>query len=242
VERCEGTTGQVGCLGQTVDDMIVSDSTFKSLLRDGVLFYSHSTNCKCMNVTVESYNLGGEQGRAGIHFYAGSNGVSQGNYVKTVYASADSGIGAIRFRDWQDFTSVGDTVEDAAIGILVNQVSDFLPLKSRGVIDSPRVYNCKYSGINVDANAGEVSIANPQVRLANTGASASVASINLSAPLAAVRGGTVIDNATAYGIYAGGNFCRVDNVTCIRTGKGGSSIPAIAAAGSSIGITNNTTM
>jgi hypothetical protein len=50
----------------------------------------------------------------------------------------------------------------------------------------------------------------------------------------------ITDNVNAYGVYAGGAGCRIDGLTCLRVGKGGSAIPAIAASALNVGIANCT--
>jgi hypothetical protein len=170
VTRCDGSDGTYGvaCLDST--DAVVSLCYFHDQLRDGILFYHNCHTVKAAHNTIDGYNLGGEQGRAGIHFYGGRDGTSTGNIVKNAFVGggfADSTIGAVRFRDFRDFTCAGDVIDTGHMGVLCNQVGDFGDIVTRGTITGVTISNMNYSGITIDSNCGAVSISGGSIRRCN---------------------------------------------------------------------------
>jgi hypothetical protein len=242
VERCEGSDGTYGaaCLDST--DAVVAYCYFHDVLRDGILFYHNCHTVKAAHNTIDGYNLGGEQGRAGIHFYGGRDGTSTGNIVKNAFVGggfADSTIGAVRFRDFRDFTSTGDVCETGHMGVLCNQVGDFPNIVTRGTIVGATISNMNYSGITIDSNCGAVSIVGGSIRRCNRlNASTISASVSLGSRGSSCVGATITDNVI-WGIYVGAPKCLVSGNVVLRCGTSGSSIPAIGIQSTLAGIGMN---
>jgi len=211
----------------TCTNAVVQGGTYKSLAKDGVLFYNNTTSCKAIGVHVDGYNTLNENGRAGIHFYGGYDGVANGCTVLNSTGTT-SDTGGIRFRDFYNFSVSGGIIKNASVGVLTNHIGDFTATKEYGSISGLVIDTTVYEGIYI--TAGRVVINGNTIR--NTtkdgillGTSASNSTISNNSIHNTV-------NTTARAIICAANYCTIQGNVCgIDTALGGSNVPQIGYSG-----------
>jgi len=221
---------KTACYGVTFTsctDVLVQGGVYKSLAKDGVLFYNNTTLCKAIGVHVDGYNSLTENGRAGIHFYGGYGGVANGCTVLNS-TTTTSDTGGIRFRDFHNFTCMGNFIKSASVGILTNHIGDFVATKEYGSIVGNTIDTTVYEGIA--ASVGRVVISGNTIR--NTTKDGIL--LNAGASNSSVIGNTIHDtvNTNARAINCGANHCSIiGNVCGIDNALGSSNVPQIGYSG-----------
>lgn len=131
---------------------------YRNVQRDGVLFYNLCTNASAIGTEVDTFALGGDDGRAGIHFYGGENGRAVGCQVRNDAHTSES----FRARDFARAKFIGCDASDGYNGFGFVTLGDF-----PGYIASGLVSGCTVSGMNPgglnsnivsDANSGRVVV------------------------------------------------------------------------------------
>lgn len=238
VMRCRGKQAVYGVSFEASANCGVFWSRLETMSRDGILFYNNSDDCVAIGNTVKDFNRIGENGRGGIHFYGGSNGVCTGNLVMDAHASATEDTGGIRFRDFDGFSCAGNHIFNVSTGILCNVIGDFRGVLTAGSISGNNVHTCKYAAINVAGSCSEGSITGNRVRNANTTLTVNVGGIMVGVSDWTVTGNTVTD-CPRQGIVANGSHCIVSGNIVNRCGVGGSSVAQIAVFGANVGVFGN---
>lgn len=211
----------------TCTNVLVQGGTYKSLARDGVLFYNNTTSCKAIGVHVDGYNSLTENGRAGIHFYGGYDGVANGCTVLNSTGTT-SDTGGIRFRDFYNFSVNGGIIKNAAVGVLTNHIGDFTTTKEYGSICGLVIDTTVYEGINI--GAGRVVINGNTIR--NTTIDGIF--LGTSASNSTISNNTIHEtvNTTARAIICAANYCAITGNVCgIDTALGASNVPQIGYSG-----------
>ena len=209
-------------------NVLVQGGVYKSLARDGVLFYNNTTSCKAVGVHIDGYNSLNENGRAGIHFYGGSNGLATGCTVSNSLGTTTD-TGAIRFRDFFGFSCTANIINSASVGILTNHIGDFTATAETGSISSNYINTCVNEGIFI-ASTGRCVVSNNVIR--NTTKDGIF--IGANSHNCVVSANTISEtvNTTARAIVVGSNNTTVIGNNClIDSALGASNIPQIGYSG-----------
>jgi parallel beta-helix repeat protein len=231
--NCASTGGYYGVSFTRCINPKVTRGNYRNVQRDGVIFLDSSGQATADRVRVDGYALAGEGGRAGIHFYGGHEGVAIGNTIRNAGATATNDTGGIRFRDYGDFTAVGNVIVAPPVGILVNKVGDFA-VTVAGTIAGNFVRSPRFHGINV--GAGDVTVTGNRVRDVTDVAYTGI--FMAAAARGSISGNTVSDCADV-GISVGASNVSVEGNTTLRCGRGGFSTPHIGISGTNCSVVGN---
>jgi hypothetical protein len=203
--------------------------------RDGILFYTSPTGTTTTDAmsdgcTATNYNMNGDGGRAGIHFYGVRRATAVAPTVNGDSNQPYDDTGAVRFRDCEDFHTSGYKVSDCVTGVLVNSVGDYAAaphnIVNRGSIGAGSVYNTRKFGVAVVGAAVSCPVTGANV--SNNADVAGAAGIYHSGTGAIT--GCPVSDMTCVGINAGGNN-TVHGNTLVRAGHGGFARAAIFMGG-----------
>ena len=209
-------------------NVLVQGGVYKSLAKDGVLFYNNTTSCKAVGVHVDGYNSLNENGRAGVHFYGGSNGLATGCTVSNCLGSTTD-TGAIRFRDFFGFSCTANIINSASVGILTNHIGDFTATAETGSISSNYINTCVNEGISI-ASTGRCVVSNNVIR--NTTKDGIFVGVNSHNCVVSANTISETVNTTARAIIVGSNNTTVIGNNClIDSALGASNIPQIGYSG-----------
>ena len=228
IENCYVTSATYGVTFTSCNDCLVNGGSYKTLARDGVLFFSSTTNCRAVGVNIDGYNSLNENGRAGIHFYGGSNGLATGCTISNSLGTTTD-TGAIRFRDFFGFSCTANIINNASVGILTNHIGDFTATAETGSISSNYINTCVNEGISI-ASTGRCSVSNNVIR--NTTKDGIF--IGANSHNCVVSANTISEtvNTTARAIIVGSNNTTVIGNNClIDSALGSSNIPQIGYSG-----------
>lgn len=158
VINCVSNNGYYGVQFIETKNALVEGGFYRSVKRDGVLFYNGADKSKAINVTVDGYGLGGETGRAGIHFYGINNGTALFNFIYNGSSDAE----ALRFRNADWILALGNNIDKSnGAGIAVVNIPDYPDIKSgHGIIALNIIRNTGGTGIAANYNTSNPLIIN----------------------------------------------------------------------------------
>lgn len=208
--------GRYGVMFNSCTNPVAQDVETKGQGRDGILFYTSingttTTDAVADNCTVSEFSLNGDEGRGGIHFYGVRRATAIAPTVSqdglSVYGTG-KGSNAVRFRDCEDFSTVGYEAHDIDVGVIANEVGDYADaphnIISRGSIGSGNVKDCRNYGIAAATPDRVCNIVGAVVDTVGGSSQPINAGIYSSAD-GSISGNTVKDTDGCAGIRSSGN-------------------------------------